>query len=329
MTVVIVGLSAEKQNVATLFSIDEFGATIRREVETINPYLVAGQSVIVEGRSKPPIGFGVMYKGNMPSDGGFLVLESEDRAAILLENPTAEKFLRPYVGSRDFIRGEARFCLWIEDSKAAEAESLSAVSRRLERVRQFRASAKAPTTRPHAATPHKFIQIQATADKYTIIIPRHTSERREFLPFGLLNGDAIVSDAALAVYDAPIWNMAVIGSRLHLVWVSTVCGKIKTDFRYSNTLGWNAFPIPTLTAQNKADLTRCAENILLAREAHFPATIADLYDPETMPPDLRRAHDENDETLERIYIGRRFRNDTERLEKLFELYTKMTGKKAA
>jgi hypothetical protein len=118
--------------------------------------------------------------------------------------------------------------------------------------------------------------------------------------------------------------MALIASRLHLVWIGTVCGKLKTDFRYSNTLGWNTFPVPPLTEKNKADLTRCAENILLAREAHFPATIADLYAPDTMPADLREAHERNDEVLERIYIGRRFRNDTERLEILFELYTKMT-----
>lgn len=119
--------------------------------------------------------------------------------------------------------------------------------------------------------------------------------------------------------------MALIASRLHWVWIGTVCVRMRTDFSYSNTLGWNTFPVPKLTDQNKADLTRCAENILLTREAHFPATIADLYDPDAMPDDLRRAHEENDEVLERIYIGRRFRNDTERLEKLFELYTKMTA----
>jgi hypothetical protein len=118
--------------------------------------------------------------------------------------------------------------------------------------------------------------------------------------------------------------MALITSRLHLVWIATVCGKLKTDLRYSNTLGWNTFPVPTLTDKNKSDLTRCAEDILLAHEAHFPATIAHLYDPDKMPVDLREAHERNDEVLERIYIGRRFRNDTERLEKLFELYTKMT-----
>jgi hypothetical protein len=118
--------------------------------------------------------------------------------------------------------------------------------------------------------------------------------------------------------------MALIASRLHWVWIGTVCVRMRTDFSYSNTLGWNTFPVPLLTEQNKVDLTTCAENILLAREAHFPATIADLYDPETMPENLRRAHERNDEVLERIYIGRRFKNDTERLEKLFELYTKMT-----
>jgi len=140
----------------------------------------------------------------------------------------------------------------------------------------------------------------------------------------LLSPESIPQDAALALYDAPLWNMALIASRLHLVWIATVCGKLKTDFRYSNTLGWNTFPVPTLTEKNKIDLNRCAEDILLARETHFPATIADLYNPTTMPENLRQAHERNDEVLERIYIGRRFKNDTERLEKLFELYTKMT-----
>jgi hypothetical protein len=135
----------------------------------------------------------------------------------------------------------------------------------------------------------------------------------------------IVSHGAFALYDAPLWNTALVASRVHLVWIATVCGKLKTDFRYSNTLGWNTFPVPTLTEQNKADLTRCAENILLAREAHYPATIAELYDPDAMPTNLRQAHERNDEVLERIYIGRRFRNDTERLEKLFAMYAQMTA----
>jgi hypothetical protein len=147
------------------------------------------------------------------------------------------------------------------------------------------------------------------------------------LPVDVVTDNAIISNLALALYDAPIWNLAVIGSRLHLIWIAAVCGKLETRLRYSNTLGWNTFPLPVLTDKNKTDLKRCAEDILVAREAHFPATIADLYDPDSMPKNLRDAHDRNDEVLERIYIGRRFKNDTERLEKLFELYTKMTGKK--
>ena len=163
------------------------------------------------------------------------------------------------------------------------------------------------------------------AQKWTITVPRTSSENRPFLPNGLIAARSTVTSEAFALYDAPLWNMALIASRLHLVWVATVCGKLETRYRYSNTLGWNTFPVPTLTEQNKADLTRCAEDILLAREAHFPATIADLYDPEAMPENLRHAHERNDEVLERIYIGRRFKNDTERLEKLFELYSKMTA----
>ena len=127
------------------------------------------------------------------------------------------------------------------------------------------------------------------------------------------------------MFDAPVWNLALLVSRVHLVWIATVCGQLETRYRYSNVLGWNTFPVPSLTEKNKADLTQAAENILLAREHHFPATIADLYDPDDMPADLRAAHDHNDEVLERVYIGRRFKNDTERLEKLFELYTKMTA----
>ena len=135
----------------------------------------------------------------------------------------------------------------------------------------------------------------------------------------------MVSNAAFALYDAALWQLSVIASRLHICWIGAVCGKLETRYRYSNTLGWNTFPVPLLTEQNKADLSTCAENILLAREAHFPATIADLYDPDAMPANLRQAHQRNDEVLERIYIGRRFKNDTERLEKLFELYTKMVA----
>ncbi len=143
-----------------------------------------------------------------------------------------------------------------------------------------------------------------------------------------MNSDAIITHLAHAIYDPTLVDLSMLSSKLHLIWVSTICGKLETRLRYASNLGWNTFPVPTLTEKNEADLTRCAEDILLAREAHFPKTIADLYDPDEMPADLREAHERNDEVLERIYIGRRFRNDTERLEKLFDLYTKMTASAA-
>jgi hypothetical protein len=145
----------------------------------------------------------------------------------------------------------------------------------------------------------------------------------------LVGNDAVIGDKNYAIYDGPVWSVALLASRLHRTWIGAVCVRLRTDFSYGSTLGWNTFPVPTLTDKNRADLTRCAEDILLAREAHFPATIADLYDPQNMPADLRAAHERNDEVLERIYIGRRFRNDTERLEKLFDLYTKMIASPGA
>ena len=174
-----------------------------------------------------------------------------------------------------------------------------------------------------ASRAHQFREMNIGIES-TIVVLSVSSESRDYLPVGYIPPGTIVSNLAFALYDTPLWHLALIASRLHLVWIGTVCGKLKTDFRYSNTLGWNTFPVPMLTEKNRADLTASAEHILLAREAHFPATIADLYASDRMPENLRAAHDRNDEVLERIYIGRRFRNDTERLEKLFELYTKMT-----
>ena len=156
-------------------------------------------------------------------------------------------------------------------------------------------------------------------------MPIVSSESREYFPAGLVGTSVVPTNKAFYAATDELWPLAIILSKLHLVWIGTICGRLEMRYSYSNTLGWNTFPVLTLTDKNKADLTRCAEDILLAREAHFPATIADLYDPDNMPANLREAHEHNDEVLERIYIGRRFRNDTERLEKLFELYTKMTA----
>ena len=233
------------------------------------------------------------------------------------------KFIRQIYGSAEFIRGLQRYCLWIEDENLEEAENVLAIQKRIHAVRAIRLSSPDKSANDMASRSHQMREMNI-GKVHSIAMPCVSSENREYLPVGLIDNKSTVTNLCFALFDAPLWNMSLIASRIHLVWIATVCGKLKTDFRYSNTMGWNTFPVPKLTEKNKEDLTRCAEDILLAREAHFPATIADLYNPDKMPADLRHAHERNDEVLERIYIGRRFKNDTERLEKLFDLYTKMT-----
>ena len=329
VTVVIVGISNRAERIRRLFTVGDGGAVIAKDAEHINAYLVPGPNVIVEAISRPPQNTAAMVWGNKPSDGGNLLLSMQEAKEAVAREPFLSDFIFDFVGSQEFVKGIVRRCLWIEHSDVESVESSSFVQRRLQAVRTMRAASDAESTRAYAERPHSFRQIQGRGNDYSIVVPKVTSESRPYLPVGLLSSHSIISDNAFALYDAALWNIALIASRLHMVWVKTVCGQLETRLRYSNTMGWNAFPIPALTDKNKADLTRCAEDILLAREHRFPATIADLYDPENMPADLRAAHERNDEVLERIYIGRRFKNDTERLEKLFDLYTKMTASAAS
>ena len=317
---VIVGVADRQERRRFIYS-----ESTRKEVDNINPYLAQGDTVIVERSSQPISNVAVMFGGNIPRDRGNLLLSADEMRELIAAHPQAGRLVRPIVGSNEFINGLQRYCLWISNQDAGLAYSIPSIAVRLANVRDYRLHGS-ERGRAGLDTPYKF-ERTIIGEARTIIVPSVSSERREYLPCGLLDADVRVSNLALAIYDAPLWNMALVASRIHLVWIATVCGKMKTDFRYSNTLGWNTFPVPILTEKNKADLTRCAEDILLTREAHYPATIADLYDPEKMPDDLRRAHERNDETLERIYIGRAFRNDTERLEKLFELYSKMKSAK--
>jgi hypothetical protein len=270
-----------------------------------------------------------MLFGNMPRDGGHLLLSSDEYNTCISLNPESRKYLKSFIGSEDAIYGNKRICIWVNKEEVNQASAIPFIKERLISVAKARSEMKAASTKTFASRPYRFVQIQGSAKSHSFLIPRHSSETRKYLPVCLYNKDTIVGDSAFAIYDSSLWSFALLCSRIHLIWIATVCGKLETRYRYSNTLGWNTFPVPQLTEQNKADLTRCAEDILLAREAHFPATIADLYDPDDMPDDLREAHERNDEVLERIYIGRRFKNDTERLEKLFELYTKMTANKTS
>jgi hypothetical protein len=329
VTVVIVGISREAGNARRIFSTLEDGSVAARDAENINGYLVPAKNIEIEKASKPLTGLPAMTFGNQPIDGGHFTITEEEGAAIASEGTCSIRFIRKYVGSREYINGIERRCIWINDGEQTEAMRSPTIALKVAGVGRFRSESNRPETVKLAKTPYVFAYRPHRDCAATIIVPSASSISRPYLPCGLLPYGSIVSNLAFALYDAEPWTMAIIASRLHLVWIGTVCGKLKTDFRYSNTLGWNTFPVPALSDQNKADLTRCAEEILLAREAHFPATIADLYNPDDIPADLRAAHERNDETLERIYIGRKFKNDTERLEKLFELYTQMMARQTS
>jgi very-short-patch-repair endonuclease len=330
VTVAIIGISNKGRRERQLFSVNENGATILNIVPNINAYLVPGEQIIVNKASSPiSIGLPNVVRGNIPVDGGNLYLDVADREKHF--ELVEENLIRLCLGSDEFISGKLKYCLWLKDITLDIAERNSFVAERLALVSKMREDSAKAATRSATSSPHLFFECRQTGNEQIIAIPAISSENREYLPVGLLPAGSIITGKMYGLFDAPLWNMALIASRLHWVWIGTVCVRMRTDFSYSNTLGWNTFPVPTLTEKNKADLTRCAEDILLAREHYFPAAIADMYDPQRLDtefPFVREAHDRNDEILERIYIGRRFKNDTERLEKLFELYTKMTSQRS-
>ncbi len=325
VTVSIVGLSSSSLSSRKIYIEEDSGDISSIECSNINAYLISGKNIEIKRSSKPISNLPTMTLGNVPYDGGNLLMSSNDLEVLGLSSEQRRRFIRRFYGSAEFIRGLERHCLWISDDDLKDALVVPSIATRIEGVRLMRLASTDAGTVAMAARPHQMREMNAGLEK-TIVVPRVSSENRLFLPVGLVGNDSVIGDKNYAIYDGPLWSLSLLASRLHRTWIGVVCVRLRTDFSYGSTLGWNTFPVPTLTEKNKADLTRCAENILLAREAHFPATIADLYNPDTMPDNLRAAHDHNDEVLERIYLGRRFKNDTERLEKLFDLYTKMAVK---
>ncbi|WP_355505470.1 DNA methyltransferase [Xanthomonas cannabis] len=325
VTVIIIGLSERDASYPLLFQSDDTDTITKREVANINAYLIPFRDIYVPALSKPLCPIGEIINGSKPADGGHLLMKADGARALVQAEPKTARYVRQFVGANDTIQGNLRYCLWITPEEAEQAMALAPIKARTDHVVEMRKKSGKALTKAGATTPYAFQQVRQTGEETVILVPRHSSETRPYLPVSLFPRGAIVADGAFAMLDAELWSFALLASKMHLVWVAAVCGRIKTDYRYSSTLGWNTFPVPILTEQNRKDLEACAKDILLAREARYPATLADLYEPDDMPEELRQAHERNDEVLERIYIGRRFRNDTERLEKLFDLYTKLTA----
>ena len=322
VTVVIIGVGNKSKNTKKKL----FSDTIRI-VENINPYLNSGADLIVKAAYSPLNGMQEMTYGCKANDDGNLILEQYEIDKLLREYPVAEKFIKPLMGSLEFIRDEHRFCLWIDDVDFSEAYSIPPIRDRIERNRIYRqngsAEAKRLAERPHQFREHYHISERS---KEKILVPRVSSERREYIPIGYVDKDTIISDSAFAVYDAEKWLFALLTSKMHNLWVRAVGGSLETRIRYSATLCYNTFPFPKLTEAQKKELSILADNIITVREENYFLTLGEMYNPETMPEDLRKAHHQLDLAVERIYRPEPFASDEERLAHLFKLYAKMTKK---
>ncbi|MFT9289980.1 class I SAM-dependent DNA methyltransferase [Gluconobacter oxydans] len=311
---VIVGLRNTSKAAKRIFEDD-----VSHTSSNINSYLIDEQNIFVSPSNNNLFSLPKMTFGCMPYDAGNLLLLPDQRQEIIHNSPQSKKFIRKFMGSQEVVKGVERYCLWISNEDLPEALQITGIAQRVSATRDARLNMKDKGGIELAERPHQFREHIAPKN-HAILVPRVTSERRPYLPVERVGADVISSDLNQVLYDAPEWCIALIASRLHLVWIATVCGKLKSDFRYSNTLGWNTFPVPKFTDEQLEALSNSARRILKCRYSHYPKTIADLYDPDKMPDDLRAVHKENDDLLESMYIGRPFRNDTERLETLFKLY---------
>lgn len=319
VTVIILGIRNVSKEPKYLFK-DNF----RKIAKNISPYLIETTNVIITGRSKPLSSFPEISFGNMANDGGNLLLSEDEKDTLTKQNQKTKKFIKPFIGSSEYVRGNKRFCLWLGNDTLQEASKIPQILERIDKVEIHRLNSKREATQVLAQSPHLFGEIRHQ-NSDSLLIPRHTSETRDYIPIGFFNSDTIIADSAMAIYHAQPWLFSVVTSRMHMVWVRNVGGKLKTDYRYSAKLCYNTFPFPKISAKQKENLNLYVFAILDERAKHNK-TMAQLYNPGTMPKGLLKAHQELDTAIEQCYRLQPFKNDTERLEYLFKQYEEMTKK---
>ena len=293
-------------------------------VSNINPYLIEFSNEIIYPLSKPVSCFPVMDYGVKAVDGGNLILSTYEKDLFLNNYPNREHYIRKFIGSDEYINDKDRFCLWINDEELPEALEIKEIASRIEKVRQMRLNSRDEGARKLAQRAHQFREHPELSE--CIIIPCHSSERREYIPIGYLKAGTVVPNSALAIYEAPLWLFGILTSKMHMAWVKTVGGRLKTDYRYSAQLCYNTFPFPGINETQKKELERLAQEVLDVRDQHFDMTPGEMYNPESMPEDLKEVHHRLDLAVDRCYRSEPFSSDEERLECLFKLYAKMTKK---
>ncbi len=295
-----------------------------KKAEAISPYLIEGNYIPIPA-SRTPLSpqLPIMVKGSQPTDNGNLILSREQKETLCNQYPPARDFIKCLIGSQEYIRGEERYIMHMSEEQVQRAAHVPFIKSRLDAISTMREHSSKEATRKLALTPHKLGE-----DRYkptdAIIIPSHTSENRDYIPMGYVDKNSIVTNSAFAVYDAEPWLFAILTSRMHMAWMKTTCGRLKTDYRYSASLCYNTFPLRELTTEEKEQLSEAAFAVLDAREAFPGKTPKDLYEPSGMPDLLRQAHDELDQLVDSLYRKKAFMNDDERLECLLDLYQQMT-----
>ncbi len=294
-------------------------------VKNINPYLVEGKDFALTTRKKSISNVPEMVKGSQPTDDGNLILSDNDKIELLNDDPHIEKFVKPLLSAKEFLHNQKRWCLWLMDANPTELKQSPTIIERIEGVKQFRLKSTKAATIKWAEMPSLFTEIRQPKSDF-VLIPRHSSENRKYIPFGFFSKDFIVSDSCNAIPNATIYHFGVLTSLMHNVWIKYVCGRIKSDYRYSNDIVYNNFPWPENPNEKQVQIVEAtAEGVLNAR-AQFPnSSLADLYDPNTMPPVLVKAHQALDKAVDLCYRPQAFINETKRIEFLFELYDKYTN----
>lgn len=317
----IVGLSSDNPKQKTLFTSDGKAMT----VSNITPYLTEGTSTFAVSQKEPLCNVPKMNFGNQPRDGGHFILTDDEKNEILSMEPTLDKWIRPYVGSEEFIKGKSRWCLWLRDASPMDIKQSKTLYERVNAVREFRLASKAKTTRGYAKVPLSFAQVTQPEGKDCLLIPRVSSERREYVPVGFIRAGIVTSDAVQIVPDATLYHFGVITSCVHMAWMRTVCGRLEMRYRYSKEQVYNTFPWPHANDRQRERIEQTAQAILDARALYPDSSLADLYDPVTMPPELLKAHRDNDRAVMAAYGFPSTMSESEIVAHLFALYNQLTS----
>jgi hypothetical protein len=322
---VIVGFANYDTANKSIFEYEDIkGEAHEIKAKNINPYLIDAKDILIENRSSPICNVPKMMYGSKPTDGGHFILTDTEKTEFLKKDPNAIKFIKQFLSAREYINGEKRWCIWLVDAEPKELKETPLILQRIELVRKFRSESIAASTRDYKL--HNLFRQVTQPKSDFLLIPRTTSENRNYIPIGFFSKDYIVSDTCQSIPDANLFHFGIITSVMHMAWVKTVCGRLKSDFRYSKDIVYNNYPWPENPNEKQIKAIETASQKVLDARLQFPnSSLADLYDPLTMPPTLVKAHNELDKAVELAYRPQAFTSEANRMVFLFELYEKYTA----